>query len=697
MPTITQVQLQNGQIYDLPGGGQDVFIATFGSTTHAEISNAINDGKMVFVEWNGGYLTLERDGGSSNDHIFTGVLENNQLAFARCSTSNVWSPSTFTPQEQLVSGTNIKTINGNSVLGSGDLQVGSSLEYTKDAPDVGLSTNNVVQNDVNNNNSTGGYSLAEGYNTTASGGCSHAEGSGTTASGGEGSHAEGSGSTASRLASHAEGGSSTASGVCSHAEGQQTTASGGRSHAEGWGTNSVGDASHAEGYYTSATGSDSHAEGNRTSATGWYSHAQNYETKATRKSQTVIGEFNEEDTQGASASNRGKYALIIGNGTASNSRSNAFTVEWDGTVNIPSGATYCIDGVPIGGGGGETYTISISGDTITLTGSGGTTSSVTIPDEAFIATYGTTTYTEISNALTDGKIVFVKRNGGYLPLVRDGSGYVDGHVFSGVVGTLNNLSDTQLVYAFCNSQDTWSMQTFTPAERIHTHGNITSGGALQTTDVSVANGDKLVITDASGGGLVSRSDIEFDGTTDTKALTKKGSWEDFQEPLVSGTNIKTINGTSILGSGDITVASGGTPIPTADEVAEFDSDAHMNSTDMTTAQVDDFVDGLNVSGGGVVKTNVTPTSGTNYSGYGNCYYEVLGKLVHFHIGIGGLTANTTTKIYTMPSGLRPQTKIFAKGSGGTSLNYSSIELWDNGEIYVTSQGTYCGGELWYFV
>ena len=43
-----------------------------------------------------------------------------------------------------------------------------------------------------------------------------------------------------------------------------------------------------------------------------------------------------------------------------------------------------------------------------------------------------------------------------------------------------------------------------------------------------------------------------------------------------------------------------TSTPTADEVSEFDSDAHMNSTDMTTgadSELEDFIDGLNVSGG----------------------------------------------------------------------------------------------------
>lgn len=39
-----------------------------------------------------------------------------------------------------------------------------------------------------------------------------------------------------------------------------------------------------------------------------------------------------------------------------------------------------------------------------------------------------------------------------------------------------------------------------------------------------------------------------------------------------------------------------TSAPTANKIAEFDSTAHMNSTDMTSQEVDDFVDGLNVGG-----------------------------------------------------------------------------------------------------
>lgn len=65
----------------------------------------------------------------------------------------------------------------------------------------------------------------------------------------------------------------------------------------------------------------------------------------------------------------------------------------------------------------------------------------------------------------------------------------------------------------------------TPAA--HTHGNITNDGKLQTTDAAIGNGDKLVITDATDSNKVARSSVSFDGSTTTKALTPKGTWETF--------------------------------------------------------------------------------------------------------------------------------------------------------------------------
>ena len=48
-------------------------------------------------------------------------------------------------QDTLVSGTNIKTINGNTILGSGDLVVGGTTPSLQDVTDIGNSTTNAIQ------------------------------------------------------------------------------------------------------------------------------------------------------------------------------------------------------------------------------------------------------------------------------------------------------------------------------------------------------------------------------------------------------------------------------------------------------------------------------------------------------------------------------------------------------------------------
>lgn len=149
---------------------------------------------------------------------------------------------------------------------------------------------------------------AEGYKTSAGSSAAHAEGMETRAYGG-GSHAEGSNTTASGSESHAEGLLSKASADAAHAEGRNTTASGNYSHAEGIYTTASGYESHAEGWYTTASGNVSHAEGAKTKASSDYSHVQ--------------GKYNIEDKNG-------KYAHIVGNGTADDKHSNAHTLDWAG-------------------------------------------------------------------------------------------------------------------------------------------------------------------------------------------------------------------------------------------------------------------------------------------------------------------------------------------------------------------------------
>lgn len=128
-------------------------------------------------------------------------------------------------------------------------------------------------------------------------------------------------------------------GNYSIAEGHNTRATAYASHAEGDSTRADGTNSHAEGFASFATGPWSHAEGVYCVASGESSHAQNWQCKARSNAQTAIGRFNSEDSDGV-------YAFIIGNGTSSG-RSNGLTVDWSGNVDIASGASYSVGGVPI--------------------------------------------------------------------------------------------------------------------------------------------------------------------------------------------------------------------------------------------------------------------------------------------------------------------------------------------------------------
>lgn len=119
---------------------------------------------------------------------------------------------------------------------------------------------------------------------------------------------------ASASGSFAQGNASYATGNYSHAV-NSSVAGGNYSHSEGYGSGTHGDYSHAEGYNTYAYGNNAHTEG--------------VNSIANSRSQHIGGENNVQDTTGG-ATIRGTYAEIIGNGTATDARSNARALDWDG-------------------------------------------------------------------------------------------------------------------------------------------------------------------------------------------------------------------------------------------------------------------------------------------------------------------------------------------------------------------------------
>ena len=86
------------------------------------------------------------------------------------------------------------------------------------------------------------------------------------------------------------------------------------------------------------------------------------------------------------------------------------------------------------------------------------------------------------------------------------------------------------------------------AEASHAHGNITNSGGITATGVAIANGDSLVIVDASDTNKkLAKASITFDGTTTTKALTPKGTWEEFNGAAPSSA-LPSMDGTASAGS-----------------------------------------------------------------------------------------------------------------------------------------------------
>lgn len=297
---------------------EDRFVGD-GSTTSYQLSYYVHEVESVTV---GG--TERTDYTASGDMLtFSGIAPDYGAAVV----------IRYSTEDGSVKAYTMGSRNGDYIVGSRSFVLGTYCAASEqDAHAEGYGTYATGQQSHAEGTSTeaiGAASHAEGKSTSASGNCSHAEGEDTDATGRR-SHAEGYMSEASGAVSHAEGYNATALGNYSHAEGRDTNANEEYAHAEGRETTASGKNSHAEGYKTQATATNAHAEGSGSVASGISSHAQNSYTTAAANYQTAIGKYNVADT--VDASGNGAYALIVGNGTANNARSNALTVDWNGNV-----------------------------------------------------------------------------------------------------------------------------------------------------------------------------------------------------------------------------------------------------------------------------------------------------------------------------------------------------------------------------
>lgn len=237
-----------------------------------------------------------------------------------------------------------------------------------------------------------------------------------------------------------------------------------------------------------------------------------------------------------------------------------------------------------------------------------------VPQEIYVCTYGTTTYAEITQALSNGK----------LPIC----------YYSNRVYCLSEITGIDAIFT-----TTYVANNYFVKVRGSDWSNSSTG--LQAT------GNRVTTISSS--------------STDTQYPTAKAVYNELvkkQDTLVSGTNIKTINNESILGSGNITISSGtstdvqvnGTSI-TLNGVANLITNTAYNSSTNKIATMSDvpttYLKSASSSGNTLTLTKQDNTTVTFTPTFTEAHVGdvvSVGATADSGIAIAGTTANPTVGI-----------------------------------------------------
>lgn len=265
------------------------------------------------------------------------------------------------------------------------------------------------------------------------------------------------------------------------------------------------------------------------------------------------------------------------------------------------------------------------------------------------------TYDSVTQALSDNREVIVKVTRDvaddeivYCRFSADWSDQESNYYFyNSSVGLGICLGGNNLIY---------SEGQYSP--NYHSHGNINQNGQLSTT-VTIANHDKLVITDADNSSRIKASSISFDGSTTTKALSQKGTWETFYQKPSGG-----IPATDLTSAVQTLLTAAGTALQPADITTLTNKVTALE--DLVATDSDAVIDKFN-------------------------------EIVAFLNGIGatdtlqGLLADIATQInakYTKPSGGIPKTDLASAVQTSLGLADTAVQpSFLNSSLYAGSINT----------
>ena len=428
---------------------------------------------------------------------------------------------------------------------------------------------------------------AEGNGTQSLGAASHSEGSSTIAKGNT-SHAEGADTKANGVASHAEGNGTKGDGNYSHAEGNGTSAIGSSSHAEGYITIAQGDMSHAEGALTKAIGSHSHTEGSNNTTNAGNSHAEGANNTVNNSKYTAPSggssgstgstepsepaDFNIEEHYGEGGHAEGMYNNAYGyasHAEGAHNKSKAHYSHTEGQGNDASGEGAHAEGWSTVASGVHSHSegqgTKAIGDNAHAEGNGSKATGSGSHAEGSGTAQGDNAHAEgasianNSNAHAEGLSTTASGNGAHS----------EGHYTQAT----NNAAHAEGVHTTANGDGSHTEGWYTTAKNraehaegffnfsnsvspsYYTEGNNT----LHSVGIGTSASDrKNALEIMQNGDIYAYGVGGYDGTNavNNASKTLKTVIESKQDKLVSGTNIKTVNGQSLLGSGDITVSGG---------------------------------------------------------------------------------------------------------------------------------------------
>lgn len=220
-------------------------------------------------------------------------------------------------QDKLISGSNIKTINGQPILGSGNLEIARF--------DINIENGSGTSAVQQKQDGTSGTFDFTGKNPNATALDPTLTGNLTYGAVGDFSSSFGGKGQASGKRSFQVGTTTVAKGNYSFASGDNSVALGNDSSANNYQTVAAGTASFSTGYSTQVTGTAGFVSGTRNKVDGGSAAAFGSDNNADHNNQFVIGLYND---------NKVGTLFEVGNGTDNQYRSNAFEVFQGGYATV---------------------------------------------------------------------------------------------------------------------------------------------------------------------------------------------------------------------------------------------------------------------------------------------------------------------------------------------------------------------------